>query len=289
MTCSAVLPTGWVYEAAAREILDRLDAGARRHDHLEILRIERRDVADVVGRPLERLTPLDRVHGRDRVAEAEVGVAVLDALDVGDAAAGHDEDRREAGILAKACMAPPSGYHAPPWGPVIRRSCWACAGMASAVTATAAVNARQHFSHRSFPPVLGLGTTVAGRGRPFTSSPSPPFEHNAMSARSQMSRNWSPELWADGIPLRATFVLVGKFGVARHHTGRIGSAGGVARRPRARRPVGGRNRPGRRGRRRGRSPGEMADIVAARGVHTQRAAVAPASVVERISTIMASP
>ena len=78
-------------EALALHVLDRGDAGIRRHHDLEILRVERGDVADLVMLLVERgFTRAEhRVGGGDGVAEADVGLAFLDAADVGDAGAGR--------------------------------------------------------------------------------------------------------------------------------------------------------------------------------------------------------
>ena len=73
----------------ALEIFDRVDAGIGAHDDLEILRIERRDVANVAVRLREWRSSGDRIDGGNRVAEADIGLAFLDAAHVGDSGSGQ--------------------------------------------------------------------------------------------------------------------------------------------------------------------------------------------------------
>ena len=65
---------------------------------MEELRIERRHVADVVCLAFKRLAPVDGIYRRDGVAEGKIGIAVLDALNVGDTTAWHDDDVRSHGV-----------------------------------------------------------------------------------------------------------------------------------------------------------------------------------------------
>ena len=80
-------------DALALEVRDLVDAGIGQHDELEILRIERRDIADVVVRLVERRLAGHGVDRRDRVAEADIGLGLLDPAHIGDAGARQDLDR----------------------------------------------------------------------------------------------------------------------------------------------------------------------------------------------------
>ena len=76
-------------DALALQILDGVDVGIDPHHDLEILRIERGEVADIVVRRLERRPARNCIDGGNRIAEAEVGLAFLDPPHVGDAGAGE--------------------------------------------------------------------------------------------------------------------------------------------------------------------------------------------------------
>ena len=71
MISSPVLPRCCVVTLLPLRSFDRVDAGVGQHDELEVLRIERRDVADLVVRLVERRLAGHGVDRRDRVAEAE--------------------------------------------------------------------------------------------------------------------------------------------------------------------------------------------------------------------------
>ena len=93
---SAVLPRGCVVIGLPLRSLIELMRSVGGHEHLEVLRIQRRHVADVLVRLVEGRGAGERVDGRDRVAEADLGLALLDAAHVGDAGARHGL-HREAG------------------------------------------------------------------------------------------------------------------------------------------------------------------------------------------------
>src|SRR5690606_13235216 len=72
----------------ALDVLHGADAGVCRHDDLEVLRVERGNVANLLVRLLERRVAPDRVGGRDGIAESDLGLVSLDGPHVGDTGAG---------------------------------------------------------------------------------------------------------------------------------------------------------------------------------------------------------
>jgi elongation factor G len=90
---SPVLPRCCVVTPLPLMSLTAGDAGVGRHDDLEILRIERGEVADLAVLLVEGRIAEHGVGGRDGVAEADLGLGLLDAADIGDAGAGQRLDR----------------------------------------------------------------------------------------------------------------------------------------------------------------------------------------------------
>ena len=87
MISSPVLPRCWVVIALPLRSAELVDAGVGGDHELVILRIERGDVADIGGLARERRLAVHAVDRRDRVAEADIGLALVDAAHIGDAGA----------------------------------------------------------------------------------------------------------------------------------------------------------------------------------------------------------
>ena len=118
---SPVLPRCWVVIALALQVLDLVDAGVGQHDELEVLRIERRDVADVVVRLVER-----RLAGRcASTVEIELPKpmsALPSSMPRTLAMPAPGSDCTVGPGIAFSQMSlswPPSGIQKPPCGPVI--------------------------------------------------------------------------------------------------------------------------------------------------------------------------